>query len=48
MLDYKINKKAVSLKNLTSENSLISERFENIMKRKIVGGNSVKNKKNRK
>jgi hypothetical protein len=48
VLDYKINKKGVSLKNITSENSLISERFENIMKRNIVGGNSVKSKKNRK
>jgi lambda repressor-like predicted transcriptional regulator len=47
-LDYKINKQGVSLKNLTTENSLISERFENIMKRKIVGENSVKNKRNRK
>jgi hypothetical protein len=48
VLDYKINKKDVSLKNLTHNKSLISDRYENILKRNIIGETSVKKKRNRK
>jgi len=33
-LDYKVNKTSISLKNLNMNNNLISDRFENILKRK--------------
>ena len=48
VLDYKINKKGVTLKNLTTDKSLISDRYENILKRNIIGESSVKKKRNRK
>jgi len=50
-LDFKINKKgaSVSLKNLNTERNLISDQFENIVKRNVLGEvNQLKKKKNQK
>lgn len=44
-LDYKINKQSTSLKNMTVAKNLISDRYENILKRNVVGESTVLNRR---
>ena len=51
LTDFNVKKEHVPLRNMKTRNNTISERFENIIKRNVVGQfnhDNTKKKKNRK